>query len=103
MLPQPEAGEPFRVLGRVQRSDLSVRYGYGTACYGYLAAGEAKPILLSPTAHTPGNLLRLAPADWWTSRFPPRSRRAPFYTLAAIDHLFSRANEVGLFEPTAFR
>ncbi|HEV7264741.1 MAG TPA: hypothetical protein VGN83_07475 [Falsiroseomonas sp.] len=96
LLPPPEPGEPFRVLGRVHPTELRARYGY-------LAAGEAKPVLLSPAAHTPRNLLRLAPVDWWVSRFPPRSRRAPFDTLAAMGHLFSRASEVGFFEPTAFR
>ena len=71
--------------------------------YGYLAAGGAKPILLRPTAHTATNLLRLAPADWWVSRFPPRSRRAPFDTLAAMSHLVGLAHEAGFFEPAAFR
>lgn len=96
VLPQPEPGEPFRVLGIVHPSKL-------TPHYGYLAAGGARPILLRPTAHTATNLLRLAPADWWASRFPPRSRRAPFDTLAAMSHLVGLAHEAGFFEPAAFR
>jgi hypothetical protein len=95
-LPQPEPGEPFRVLGIVHPNKLTPRYGY-------LAAGGSKPILLGPTAHTATNLLRLAPADWWVSRFPPRSRRGPFDTLAAMSHLVGLAHAVGFFDPTAFR
>ena len=84
-LPQPEDGDPFRVLG----------HDHGK--FHYLRAGTNLPITLSAGAHTPKRLLRLAPIDYWVSRFPTRDRRAPFNTMAVIDHLFRLAHTAGIF------
>lgn len=97
-LPQPERSEPFRVLGRLYPSS-----GYGGGRYCYLPAGEAKAITLHVREHTPKNLLRLAPLEYWVAKFPPRSRRAPFDSMAAVSDLFGRASEAGLFELNRFR
>ena len=97
-LPQPEKGEPFRVLGREYPSS-----GFGGGRYCYLPAGEARAIVLRVHEHTPKNLLRLAPLDYWVARFPPRSRRIPFDNLAAMSELFGNASKAGFFELNKFR
>jgi len=100
-LPQPEPGEPFRVLGKQYTQHGP--YGFREGRFCYLPAGEAKAIRLRVSEHTPKHLLQLAPLDYWTAKFPPSSRRAPFDTQAAVDELFTRAGEAGLFDLDQFR
>jgi hypothetical protein len=86
-LPQPEDGQPFRVLGR------------SNGRCSYLPAGQTKPITLNADAHTPRNLLRLAPIDYWVTRYPPPDRRSPFNTFDAYCELFLLASKAGILEP----
>jgi hypothetical protein len=86
-LPQPEQGKPFRVLG----------CSHGVV--SYLPAGATKPVSLRPSAHTPQNLLRLAPLAYWVSLYPPPTRRAPFNTDAATAELFETAGRMPIFDP----
>lgn len=95
-LPQPEASEPFRVLGVLRATG-------GAGRYSYLPAGSGKPITLGADEHTPKNLLRLAPLEYWVAKFPPRNRRAPFDALAALSELVGSAAKVGIFEPDDYR
>lgn len=90
-LPQPEVGQPFRVLG----------YDHGR--FFYLPMGTERVITLRAQAHTPANLLRLAPLGHWTRLFPPRSRRAPFDSRAALCSLIRQAYNTETFDPTEYR
>ena len=82
---RPEDGEPFRVLGHKDGK------------FFYLPAGQDRAVVLAASAHTRTNLVRLAPLEHWTSRFPPRDRRGPFDTEAAFCDLFRKASEAGIF------
>lgn len=53
-------------------------------------------ITLRADAHTPANLLRLAPVAYWSERFPPLTRRAAFNSLAAAAYLFRQASDAGI-------
>ena len=86
-LPQPEPGQPFRILG----------HDHGR--YYYLPAGARRLVALGATRHVPSQLLRLAPLEHWTGLFPPRDRRSPFDTIAAMVALFEEAHRVGVFQP----
>ena len=96
ILPQPEEGEPFRVLGRLMTTQCAGRSGY-------ITAGSTKLISLGDAEHTPKNLLRLAPIEYWATKFPPRNRRATFDTEGAFCELLRRASKVGIFDPSKFR
>ncbi len=64
--PQPDAGQLFRVLGN------------NSGKVFYVLTDEDRMITLRADAHTPANLLRLAPVAYWSERFPPLTRRAAF-------------------------
>lgn len=86
-MPRPADDEPFRVLGQ----DRGTIY--------YAPAGTAPLVALRSAAHTPANLLRLAPIDYWTTRFPPRNKRDKFDSIEAAIALFKDAGEAGIIDP----
>jgi putative DNA primase/helicase len=59
---QPDEDErPFQVLG------------FDKGVYFYLAGGTQQITELTPSAHTKGNLMSLAPLNWWEREFPGRN------------------------------
>jgi hypothetical protein len=86
-LPQPESGQYFRVLGHNQGK------------FFYVAAGSERLVSLRAGAHSPAQLVKLAPLNYWITRFPPRDRRSPFDTMAAIGSLFRLADIAGIYQP----
>jgi hypothetical protein len=86
-LPQPEPGQHFRVLGHNRGS------------FFYVPSGSKRVVALRAAAHTPAKLVQLAPLDYWTSHFPPRDRRSPFNSAAAMENLFFQARTAGIYEP----
>ncbi len=90
-LPQPDPGEYFRVLGHSNGSVF------------YLPVGMNRVVTLQARAHTPVNLLRLAPLSYWRELYPPQTRRAKFNTRAAFSSLYYGAGEAGIFELNRFR
>jgi hypothetical protein len=90
-LPQLEKGELFRAIG------------HNNGKFSYITANESRVVTLPAGRHTPSNLVRLAPLDYWVNRFPPRDRRAPFDTLEAASHLFRQCGEAGIFDSNRFR
>ena len=94
-LPQPGAGEPFLVLGTAPSGARNIHY-----CYA--RAGDTKMTRLRPAEHTQKNLLRLAPADYWISRFPPADRRSTFDKWSAVGELFGLAAKAGVIDPDRY-
>jgi hypothetical protein len=90
-LPQLEKGELFRAIG------------HNNGKLSYITANDSRVVTLPAGRHTPSNLVRLAPLDYWVNRFPPRDRRAPFDTLEAASHLFRQCGEAGIFDSNRFR
>jgi hypothetical protein len=96
-LPQPGAGEPFLVLGTAYSSAPSNVHN----CY--VRAGDTKVTRLRPAEHTQKNLLWLATADYWISRFPPADQKSSFDKWAAIEELFGLSAKAGMIDLDRYR
>lgn len=85
---------------REQLTDHYQALGYNKGKYFYLSTATAQIVELSPTGHGKGNLLQLAPLDYWQMEYGTKNG---INWDRATDELMHQCHSRGIFSPSRLR
>lgn len=103
VVPTARAEPPVTRDDEVERVRLTEHYqplGYNKGKYFYLSTATAQIVELTPTGHSKGNLLQLAPLDYWQMEYGTKNG---INWELATDHLMGQCHAAGIFSPSKLR